>query len=121
MNCWSSWKEQHRDKIKHVAGYEEAFVGAVLSQIPEISPDDVTPQFHFIDDRGGNRYIDFMIINKATGVYLPSPSHEEAYPYESSYVDYGDSGLESYAGGNTMTDANLCDYSAEMGNDGDDY
>ncbi|MDW1924897.1 hypothetical protein R7Q39_05615 [Vibrio sp. 947] len=71
MNNWKSWKIKYSKQIEHVAGYEEAFVDRVLSQIPEISPDDVIPQYHFVDDYNGNRYIDFMILNKAKGYYLP--------------------------------------------------
>ncbi|MGC9403965.1 hypothetical protein ACP43V_16055 [Vibrio genomosp. F10 str. 9ZC157] len=71
MSSWQSWKKKYSKQIEHVAGYEKVFVDRVLSQIPEISPNDVTPQHHFIDDNGGNRYIDFMILNKAKGYYLP--------------------------------------------------
>jgi len=71
MSCWLNWKKKYSKQIKHVVGYEEAFVDKILSQIPEISPDDVTPQYHFSDDSGGNRYIDFMVLNKAKGYYLP--------------------------------------------------
>ena len=71
MNSWQSWKTKYSKQIEHVAGYEEAFVDRVLSQIPEISPNDVIPQYHFIDDNKGNRYIDFMILNKVKGYYLP--------------------------------------------------
>ncbi|HIF9461729.1 TPA: hypothetical protein ACX6SH_002264 [Photobacterium damselae] len=71
MNNWHTWKIKYKKQISHVAGYEEAFVDNVLSQIPDISPADVIPQFHFIDDNGGNRYIDFMIVNESKGYYLP--------------------------------------------------
>ncbi|GKW54106.1 hypothetical protein NCCP2140_31590 [Pseudoalteromonas sp. NCCP-2140] len=52
-------------------GYEEIFIDKILSKIPEISPNDVIPQYHFVDDKGKNRYIDFMIINQVEGYYLP--------------------------------------------------
>lgn len=71
MNNWHTWKIKYKKQIEHVAGYEEAFVDKVLSQISEIGPADVVPQFHFIDDNGGNRYIDFMIVNESKGYYLP--------------------------------------------------
>ncbi|MDG2790253.1 hypothetical protein R7Z80_17640 [Vibrio sp. 1733] len=71
MNSWDTWKHKYKKQIEHVAGYEEAFVDKVLSQISEIEPVDVVPQYHFIDDNGGNRYIDFMIINERKGYYLP--------------------------------------------------
>lgn len=71
MLSWESWKQKYSKQIEHVAGYEEAFVDKILSQIPEITPEDVFPQYHFIDDNGGNRYIDFMIKNESKGFYLP--------------------------------------------------
>lgn len=71
MNDWNQWKIKYKKQIEHVAGYEEAFVDTVLANIPEVVPDDVIPQYHFSDDNGKNRYIDFMIINKAKGYYLP--------------------------------------------------
>jgi len=71
MNNWRTWKIKYKKQIDHVVGYEEAFVDKILSQIPEISPADVVPQFHFIDDNGGNRYIDFMIVNESKGYFLP--------------------------------------------------
>ncbi|MFA0226206.1 hypothetical protein AB4483_19275 [Vibrio splendidus] len=71
MLSWESWKQKYSKQIEHVAGYEEAFVDKILSQIPEINPEDVFPQYHFIDDHGGNRYIDFMIKNESKGFYLP--------------------------------------------------
>ncbi|WP_210472280.1 hypothetical protein [Vibrio crassostreae] len=71
MLSWESWKQKYSKQIEHVAGYEEGFVDNVLSKIPEINPEDVFPQYHFIDDHGGNRYIDFMINNEDKGYYLP--------------------------------------------------
>ncbi|WP_104498414.1 OmpH family outer membrane protein [Acinetobacter indicus] len=68
---WQKWKYENRDKIKHIVGYEEKFVDEILSQIPEISPDDVIAQYPFKDNKSGNRYIDFMIINKSKGYKLP--------------------------------------------------
>ncbi|WP_439241906.1 hypothetical protein [Lonepinella sp. BR2474] len=61
MQTWLDWKQQHRYKIQHIAGYEEKFVDNVLSKIDLISPEDVIPQYHFIDHKGGNRYVDFVI------------------------------------------------------------
>lgn len=78
MKSWAEWKEQNRNKIVHKVGpynetieYESAFVDLVLSKVRGITPDDVIPQYHFIDDDGGNRYIDFMITNKPNGYCLP--------------------------------------------------
>ena len=71
MNSWESWKHQYRKQIEHIAGYEERFVDDVLRKLPNISPSDVVPQYHFIDDKGGNRYIDFVILNEEKGFHLP--------------------------------------------------
>ena len=71
MSNWQNWKNKYSKQIEHVVGYEEAFVDKILSQIPEILPNDVIPQYHFSDDNGGNRYIDFMILNESKGYYLP--------------------------------------------------
>lgn len=71
MRNWKKWKRKYREEIKHIAGYEETFVDRVLCRVPELTPDDVIPQYHFIDDSGGNRYIDFMIINRSKGYCLP--------------------------------------------------
>ncbi len=71
MTNWTAWKQRHKKELWHVAGYEELFVNKVLSQIPQISPSDVTPQYRFVDSTGKPRYIDFMIINKAKGYQLP--------------------------------------------------
>lgn len=43
----------------------------VLSQIPNLSPNDVIPQYHFKDNNNGNRFVDFMIINKSKNWLLP--------------------------------------------------
>ncbi len=71
MPTWSEWKQRNQHKIQHVAGFEEMFVDQVLAQISLIQPEDVTPQYHFRDERGGNRYIDFMILNPAKGYCIP--------------------------------------------------
>ena len=68
---WIQWKRVYNDKIAHVAGFEEKFVDLILSQIPIICPDDVVPQYQFLDAKGGKRYIDFMIINPLKGYLLP--------------------------------------------------
>ena len=70
-NTWPSWKKRYAEQLKHVAGFEEKFVDLVLSKISEIKPTDVIPQFNFKDSKGGNRYIDFMIINEDKNYKLP--------------------------------------------------
>ena len=68
---WDEWISINKKKIEHVAGFEEMFVKNILANIPEIEPSDVIAQFHFIDSKGGNRYIDFMILNHSKGYQLP--------------------------------------------------
>jgi very-short-patch-repair endonuclease len=68
---WEAWIVQNKDNLKHVAGFEEQFVRSVLTRIEDIEPQDVETQYHFKDSQGGNRYIDFMIINEAKGFLLP--------------------------------------------------
>lgn len=67
---WTSFKQRFADQLHHVVGFEELFIDNVLSHIPQISPTDVIPQYHFTDETG-NRYIDFMIINPDRGWCLP--------------------------------------------------
>ncbi|WP_395147143.1 hypothetical protein ACF3N0_00065 [Moraxella atlantae] len=64
INSWQDWKIHYQDKLTHVAGYEEQFVDTVLRHIPEISYQDVIPQYHFLDSNRQNRYIDFVIQNQ---------------------------------------------------------
>ena len=67
---WQQWKYHYRKELWHPVGYEEQFVDMVLSQITIITPSDVIPQWHFVDEMGGNRYVDFVIINEAKGYNL---------------------------------------------------
>jgi very-short-patch-repair endonuclease len=71
MLDWAEWKVENKEKIAHIVGFEEKFVDTVLAKIPLISPSDVIPQFHFVDTKGINRYIDFMIISKTKGYCIP--------------------------------------------------
>ena len=68
---WEEWKKKYHKELDHPAGYEEQFVTVVLSKIPEISPSDVIPQYHFTDSKGKSRYIDFMIRNNEKNWLLP--------------------------------------------------
>lgn len=71
MLTWESWIHLNKGKLSHIAGFEEKFITSILSNIPEVSPSDVVPQYHFTDKKGGNRYIDFMLINQTKGFCLP--------------------------------------------------
>lgn len=70
MQTWQQWIHLNKNKMKHPVDFEERFVVEVLTQIKEIMPDDVIPQYHFIDFDGGNRYIDFCIKNEEKGYFL---------------------------------------------------
>lgn len=54
-----------------VSGYEECLVDGVFRKLPNLSPSDVVPQYHFLDGSGQSHYIDFMILDEETGVALP--------------------------------------------------
>ncbi len=62
MLDWDTWKFFNKNKLTHIAGYEEKFVDLILSNIPEITPEDVISQYHFIDRKGNSRFIDFFIL-----------------------------------------------------------
>lgn len=85
---WEEWIAENRRQIEHVAGYEENFVRTILAKIPEIRPEDVTAQFHFNDSNGGNRYIDFMILNESKGYRLPIEL--DGYWKVTTYNDFND-------------------------------
>lgn len=68
---WNDWKHQYAKELEHIADYEEMFVDKILSQITWLYPNEVIPQYHFKDNNGKNRYIDFMIINETKGYKLP--------------------------------------------------
>lgn len=85
---WEQWIAENRKQIEHVVGYEENFVRSILAKIPEINPEDVTAQFHFTDSNGGNRYIDFMIVNEVKGYRLPIELN--GYWKVTNYHDFND-------------------------------
>lgn len=85
---WDEWIAENRKQIEHIAGYEENFVRTILAKIPEIRPEDVTAQYHFRDSNGGNRYIDFMILNQSKGYQLPIEL--DGYWKVNNYRDFND-------------------------------
>lgn len=68
---WAQWKRMHVERLRHPANFEALFVDRVLSRIALIDPEDVVPQYAFVDDAGKRRRIDFMIINPHKGYLLP--------------------------------------------------
>lgn len=71
MKNWSDWKQINKNRIAHPAGFEERFIDDILSKIDIICPSDVHSQVHFLDTKGCNRYIDFVVVNKNEGWNLP--------------------------------------------------
>ncbi|MFB6349644.1 hypothetical protein ACFBZI_09440 [Moraxella sp. ZJ142] len=67
---WFEWKQHYHRQLNHPADFERMFVDKVLSKIAIINADDVIPQYHFVDSRGKNRYVDFMVINPTKGYLL---------------------------------------------------
>ncbi|MGE8523499.1 MAG: hypothetical protein ACN6NK_05930 [Acinetobacter pseudolwoffii] len=70
MQTWQQWIYLNKHKMKHPVDFEERFAIEILTKIKEITPNDVIPQYHFIDFDGGNRYIDFCIKNEEKGYFL---------------------------------------------------
>lgn len=68
---WDVWINNNLDKLKHPMDYELQFVNTILRNIPNLSPNDVFAQHHFIDQQNKNRYIDFMIKNDQKNYLLP--------------------------------------------------
>lgn len=59
---WNDWLIKYSSKIdQNEYGYERMFVEKVFKYTVYIRPDDVIPQYRFIDRRGRSRYIDFVI------------------------------------------------------------
>jgi hypothetical protein len=59
---WNEWINKYSSKIdQNEYGYERMFVEKVFKYTFRIRPDDVIPQYRFIDRRGRSRYIDFVI------------------------------------------------------------
>ena len=59
---WNDWINKYSSKIdQNEYGYERMFVEKVFKYTFCIKPDDVIPQYRFIDRRGRSRYIDFVI------------------------------------------------------------
>ena len=65
---WQGWVQRHRQAISD--GFEFDFVVRVLSKLSSVSPDDVTPQYPFVDGQNRNRRIDFVIQNGTKGHFL---------------------------------------------------
>ncbi len=49
MQTWQQWIYLNKHKMKHPVDFEERFAIEILTKIKEITPNDVIPQYHFID------------------------------------------------------------------------
>lgn len=49
INSWEDWKLHYHDELNHIVGYEKRFVDTILQKIPELSHQDVVPQYHFVE------------------------------------------------------------------------
>lgn len=59
---WNEWLGKYAHLIdQNKYGYERMFVEKVFKYTFRIKPEDVIPQYRFIDRRGRSRYIDFVI------------------------------------------------------------
>lgn len=59
---WEDWKISYEKELYHEKNYEEIFVDTILAKVKNITPEMVIPQYHFVDSKGKNRYIDFVIL-----------------------------------------------------------
>lgn len=85
---WDVWINNNLDNLNHPMDYELQFVNTILKNIPNLSPNDVFAQHHFIDQHGKNRYIDFMIKNDPKNYLLPIEL--DGFWKVSNYSDFND-------------------------------
>jgi hypothetical protein len=85
---WDDWINNNLDNLYHPMDYELQFVNTILKNIPELSPNDVFAQHHFVDQQGKNRYIDFMIKNNYKNYLLPIEL--DGFWKVSNYTDFND-------------------------------
>lgn len=85
---WDNWINNNLDNLNHPMDYELQFVNTILKNIPDLSPNDIFAQHHFIDQQGKNRYIDFMIKNDDKNYLLPIEL--DGFWKVSNYSDFND-------------------------------
>lgn len=86
MQTWEQWICNNKQKMQHPADFEERFVREILTNIEEICPDNVIPQYHFKDFDGVNRYIDFCIKDDEKGYFL-SIELDGRFKFENDYLE----------------------------------
>ena len=50
--AWQSWIAGRSSEMQHPVDFEVRFVKEILTQIPELTPDSVYPQYPFLDSEG---------------------------------------------------------------------
>lgn len=65
--AWQSWIAGRSSEMQHPVDFEVRFVKEILTQIPELTPDSVYPQYPFLDSEVWIRRIDFLIYDSAKG------------------------------------------------------
>ena len=83
---WDEWIQRNEKNMKHVVNFERRFVEEILINIEEINPRDLISQYAFHDQKGGIRYIDFVILNKTLGIRLAIEL--DGYSKIQSYQDF---------------------------------
>lgn len=63
--AWQSWIAGRSSEMQHPVDFEVRFVKEILTQIPELTPDSVYPQYPFLDSEVWIRRIDFLIYDSA--------------------------------------------------------
>ncbi|MEC8886709.1 MAG: hypothetical protein VX875_06385 [Pseudomonadota bacterium] len=86
MQTWEQWICNNKQKMQHPADFEERFVREILTNIEEICPDNVIPQYLFKDFDGVNRYIDFCIKDDEKGYFL-SIELDGRFKFENDYLE----------------------------------
>ncbi len=67
---WASWLKEQKRAERFESHFEYSFAQKVLSRVPGLSPDDVTPQQEFVDVNGRTRRMDFAIVCKGQRVAI---------------------------------------------------
>lgn len=88
LECWKAWIKAHHTELEHIADFEAKFVLEIFSKIPEISPDDIIPQYPFYDRQKKLRRIDFLILNSKKGFALAIEL--DGYSKIKTYSDWED-------------------------------
>lgn len=65
---WASWLREQKRAGRFESHYEYTFAQKVLSRVPGLSPDHVTPQQEFVDVNGRTRRMDFAIVRNGQRV-----------------------------------------------------